>query len=192
MTYPMLVGATPDELYDEVTAQLFALSESRMNGHIGGGLVGVPIITQWAIDNRAADYIYTMLKKRDYPGYLYMIDKGATTTWESWSGERSRVHNCYNGIGMWFYEAVGGLRMDESTPGYRRVIIDPQIPEGVTWSKVTRQTPYGTVRLDWEISGKMLNIVLSLPSGMSASVEGLRKTLKSGEHKISIPYGDNL
>ena len=72
-----------------------------------------------------------MLKQRGYPGYLHMIDHGATATWEYWSGERSRVHNCYNGIGTWFYQALGGLRTDSSHPGYEHVFIDPQIPEDV-------------------------------------------------------------
>ena len=40
------------------------------------------------------------------------------TTWESWDcgrpgkEDRSRVHNCYNGIGIWFYQAVAGIRPD--------------------------------------------------------------------------------
>ena len=33
-----------------------------------------------------ADFLYSMLKKRELPGYLYMIDQGASTTWEYWSG----------------------------------------------------------------------------------------------------------
>lgn len=50
-----------------------------------------------------------MLKKREYPGYLYMLDNGVTTTWEHWNGERSHIHNSYNGIGSWFYQALAGI-----------------------------------------------------------------------------------
>ena len=78
-----------------------------MKDHIGGGLVGVPVITRWAVRSHNPEFIYRMLKQRGYPGYLHMIDHGATATWEYWSGERSRVHNCYNGIGTWFYQALG-------------------------------------------------------------------------------------
>ena len=63
-------------------------TEKQHKGHIAVGLVGVPILTEWAIRNREVDFLYQMLKKRDYPGYLYMIDNGATATWEYWSGER--------------------------------------------------------------------------------------------------------
>jgi alpha-L-rhamnosidase len=168
MTYPMLVGVTPDTLRGAVTERL--LADQTMNGHIGGGLVGVPIITEWAIESHAAEWMYGMLKKRDYPGYLHMIENGATTTWEYWSGERSRVHNCYNGIGTWFYQALGGLRPDERQPAYRHFFIEPQIPEGVAWSKVTKQTPYGEIKLNWELRGEELVIEAVVPPGTTATV----------------------
>ena len=171
MSYPMLVGVTPEQIYDEVKNQLLTLTDRRDNGHIGVGLVGVPIITEWAIQNKEVDFIYTMLKKRDYPGYLYMIDNEATTTWEYWSGERSRIHNCYNGIGTWFYQAVGGIRPDENNPGYKHIYIEPQIPTGVTWAKTTKESPYGTISVDWQLepSGK-LSMNISLPVGTTATV----------------------
>lgn len=167
--YPMLVGATPDSLREAVSARLDEYTREVLHDHIGGGLVGVPIITRWAIEAHRPDFIYRMLKQRDYPGYLHMIDQGATTTWEYWSGERSRVHNCYNGIGTWFYQALGGLRTDPRQPGYRHVVIDPQIPRGVDWCEVTKETPYGEIRLRWERTAGELHIDLTLPPGVTAT-----------------------
>jgi alpha-L-rhamnosidase len=181
LSYPMLVGVTPSPIYENVKNQLFEMTANKNNGHIGVGLVGVPILTEWAIQNKAVDFFYTMLKKRDYPGYLNMIDNGATTTWEYWNGERSRIHNCYNGIGTWFYQAVGGIRPDENNPGYKHVFIDPQIPEGVTWAKTTKETPYGTIAVDWKVesSGK-LSLNVALPVGVTATVILPNKTVEIG------------
>lgn len=170
MCYPMLVGAVPDSLYDDVKRKMMTDTEKQYKGHIAVGLVGVPILTEWAIRNREVDFLYQMLKKRDYPGYLYMIDNGATATWESWNGERSRVHNCYNGIGAWFYQAIGGLRMDETAPGYRHVFIDPQIPEGVTWAKMTKDTPYGVIAVDWELTDNIMTLQVDIPAGVTATL----------------------
>ena len=66
----------------------FQESAGRFRGHIATGLVGISILTQWATQNQEAEFVYGMLKKRTYPGYLYMIDHGATLTWEEWDGER--------------------------------------------------------------------------------------------------------
>ena len=171
LSYPMLAGVTPPNLYENVKQQLFNRTAKTDKGHIGVGLVGVPILTEWAIENKAVDYMYGILKKRDNPGYLYMIDNGATTTWEYWNGERSRIHNCFNGIGTWFYQAVGGIRIDENKPGYKHVFIEPQIPTGVTWAKTTKETPYGTINVDWELkTDAELLLNIKLPVGTTATV----------------------
>jgi alpha-L-rhamnosidase len=114
--------------------------------------------------------MYSMLKKKDYPGYLYMLENGATTTWEHWNGDRSRIHNCYNGIGSWFYQALGGIRPDENTPAYRKVLIAPQVPEGLTWARTFKETPYGRLVVNWELKDKLMSMNLEIPVGMQAEV----------------------
>ena len=73
LIYPMLVGATPESSVKSVEETLFQESAGRFKGHIATGLVGISILTQWATQNKEADFVYGMLKKRTYPGYLYMI-----------------------------------------------------------------------------------------------------------------------
>lgn len=168
MSYPMLVGATPDYLRDKVSARLLELAADKDRGHIGAGLVGVPIVTQWAIDEHKSDFMASMLRHRDYPGYLHMIDNGATATWEYWSGERSRVHNCYNGVGLWFYQALGGLVPDKA--GYEHFVVDPQPATGVDWAEVSKETPRGTVKMRWDRSPSGLTYAVEVPAGSSATV----------------------
>lgn len=168
--FPMLAGIVPDSLIARVRENLYYETEVNRKGHVACGLVGIPVLTEWAVEAHAADLVYSMLKKRDYPGYLYMTDNGATTTWEHWNGARSHIHNCYNGIGTWFYQAVGGIRMDKDHPSYRRVIIEPQIPEGISWAKTTKETPFGTLKVDWKTEGNELKIELAIPVGVSAEM----------------------
>lgn len=170
LTFPLLAQIVPDSLIAGVTATLRNEVEINRTGHIATGLVGIPVFTEWAIKNHATRLFYSMLKKTDYPGYLYMIENGATTTWEHWAGDRSRIHNCYNGIGSWFYQAVGGIRPDDEYPGYQRVTIDPQIPEGITWAKTTKQTPYGTIAVDWSLTDSGIEYKLQVPVGCKATV----------------------
>ncbi|MCQ2142641.1 MAG: glycoside hydrolase family 78 protein [Bacteroidales bacterium] len=167
LAYPLLAGVVPDSLVGAVTERLERYTLEERDGHIAGGLVGVPIVTACATRAAEADLFAGMLLKHDYPGYLNMMDNGSSTVWESWEGRRSRLHNCYNGILSWFYEALGGLTpMD---PGYRTVRIDPQFPESVDWAKITKETPYGTIKVSWERSGnpsEAPKVEISLPSGV--------------------------
>jgi alpha-L-rhamnosidase len=171
LTYPLLAGVVPDSLTSKVRTNLLNEIEHNHNGHFACGLVGIPVFTEWVVKNQEADLMYSMLKKRDYPGYLYMLENGATTTWEHWNGARSRIHNCYNGIGSWFYQALGGIQPDERFPGYRHFIIDPQIPEGVTWVNASKETPYGPVSVKWIIEGRLFKMDVSIPAGSTATVE---------------------
>ena len=119
-----------------------------------------------------------------------ILNSQFTTTWESWDcgrpgkEDRSRVHNCYNGIGLWFYQALAGIRPALQRPGYWHFFIDPQPVEGVEWVRATKHTPYGTIRV--EIGDGEIKVVI--PEGTTATLfPGTPKeqTLGSGEHVFS-------
>ena len=169
LAYPLLAGVVPDSLKERVTESLRKEIEVNRNGHFATGLVGIPVLTEWAVENRASSLFASMLRKEDYPGYLYMIANGATTTWEHWNGDRSRIHNCYNGIGAWFYQAVGGIRREGDGPAFRQVLLDPQVTEGVTSAETWKETPYGKVLLKWKIKkGNKMVMEMEIPPGVEA------------------------
>ena len=187
LIYPMFVGATPAECIEAVESTLKKETAERFNGHLATGLVGVPIITQWATKEGKTQFLYDMLKKRDYPGYLYMLDNGADLTWEHWTGRRSHIHNCFNGIGSWFYQALAGINPDEKNPGYKNIIIRPQVIDAITWVKASKDTPYGELNVKWEkVDGKFV-IDVKIPVGSTATVympNGDSKNLVSGNHTL--------
>ena len=173
MSYALLLDIPPDSITRQaVKEQLLKDIHGKYKDHIAVGLMGVPVFTEWCIRERQAGLMATILRQEDYPGYLNMINHGATTTWESWDcgrpgkEDRSRVHNCYNGIGIWFYQALAGIRPDSVQPGYKHFYIDPQPVEGVDWVRATKPTPYGTIRV--EITGKTVRI--SVPQGTTATL----------------------
>lgn len=62
MIYPMLVGATPADICPIVEETLKRVTNERFKGHLATGLVGIPVITEWAVKNNQAEFIYSMLK----------------------------------------------------------------------------------------------------------------------------------
>ena len=190
--YALLMGIPPDSITAAaVKTKLINDCHYKYHDHIAAGLMGVPVFTEWCIHERQTDLMATILRQPDYPGYLYMIENGATTTWESWDcgrpgkEDRSRVHNCYNGIGIWFYQALAGIRSDPEEPGYRHFFIDPQPCEGVEWVKATKPTPYGTIRVDIEKG----QLKVEIPQGSTATVfpgTPKERQLTSGKHIIKL------
>lgn len=170
LTYPLLLGIVPDSLVEKVRESLYSETLVNRKGHWATGLVGLPIITEWANHNQESDLMYEMMTKKDYPGFGYMIENGATTTWEHWRGERSRIHNCYNAPGSWFYQSVGGIAPLEDNPGYERFLLAPRPPEALSWAKVSKETAYGTIRVDWQKKGDQMLIEASIPTGSKAKL----------------------
>ena len=171
--YALLLGIPPDSATAAaVKEQLLRDCHGKYRDHIAAGLMGVPVFTQWCIQERETDLMATILRQPDYPGYLYMINQGATTTWESWDcgrpgkEDRSRVHNCYNGIGIWFYQALAGIRPDPKHPGYKHFYVDPQPCEGIEWVKCTKPTQYGDIHI--ETTDKILKV--TVPEGTTATI----------------------
>ena len=208
LTYALLADIVPDRKTRKMVKEnLISDCYEKYNSHIAVGLMGVPIFTEWVIKERQTDLMATILRQSDYPGYLYMINSqrqesstvsdsihnsqfsisnSQFTTWESWDGERSHVHNCYNGIGIWFYQALAGIRLDPEQPGYQHFFIDPQPCDGITWVKATKPTLYGLISV--EIEGGRLH--LTVPQGTTATLfpgTDSERTLPAGDWMVAIP-----
>jgi len=182
MVFPMLVGVVPDELKPLVKAKLVERTATLYGGNLCTGLVGIPVMAEWATLEHESDYLYGMLKQEDYPGYLYMLRNGATGTWEHWQGRRSRMHNCFNGIGSWFIQALGGLI--PTSAGYRTVTIDPQLPAGIKWIELEKETPYGEIEIECEREDGRLELEVEIPVGITATIAG--KQYGCGKHELHL------
>ena len=191
-SYALLMNIPPDSITAmAVKQQLLNDIHGKYRDHIAVGLMGIPIFTEWCIREREANLMATILRQPDYPGYLDMINNGATTTWESWDcgregkEDRSRVHNCYNGIGFWFYQALAGIRPDPEKPGYEHFFIDPQPVEGLDWIRASKPTSFGTIKVD--INKDV--IMVEIPEGTSATIfpnTPSQRTLSAGIHHFVI------
>ena len=180
MAFPLLVGAVPDSLVELAENTLIERTAKLHDNHFACGLVGIPVLTEWATLAGKCDFIYNMLKQNDYPGYLYMKNNGAKAVWESWNGERSRLHNCYNGIESWFYQALGGIIPTQ--PGYKRVTINPQTPKDISWVEVSEETPYGNLHVRWKRNENIRIMEVTIPVGLTADIFG--KTYGNGMYTI--------
>ena len=94
------------------------------DNHVGVGLVGAQWLMRTLSDNGRADLAFTITTQKTYPGWGYMVEKGATTVWELWNGDtadpamNSGNHVMQIGdLGLWMYEYLAGIRTDPRTAG---------------------------------------------------------------------------
>jgi alpha-L-rhamnosidase len=127
------------------------------------------------------DEAYLLLNRDQYPSWLYPIRQGATTIWERWDGQKpdgtfqdksmnSFNHYAYGAVGDWMYRVMAGLEVDEASPGYKHILIQPQPGGGFTRVKVSHQTPYGRASSGWEIKNSEFFLAVEIPPNTRATV----------------------
>jgi alpha-L-rhamnosidase len=137
------------------------------------------------IDERRNDLMTLMSTQETYPSYGYMIRNGATTIWEEWNGDNSRIHNTMISVGMWFIAGLGGIRADEAHPGFKHFTAAPGVESGLGHVSVTHRSPYGLISSAWTREGNALTYDLQVPPNSTATVilpaTGTGAVLEDGE-----------
>ncbi|MDD3412099.1 MAG: alpha-L-rhamnosidase C-terminal domain-containing protein, partial [Eubacteriales bacterium] len=170
----------PEKWRARTLAELKHLLELQ-GGHLVTGFVGTPYIAHALSDNGALDEAYALLLKRDFPSWLYEVEKGATTIWEHWDGIKpdgsmwsadmnSMNHYAYGAIGEWMYKAIGGIRADENEPGYHHAIIAPKIGGALDHAQASLQTVYGLLSVRWARQGNNVTVEVRVPCNTHATV----------------------
>jgi alpha-L-rhamnosidase len=186
LAFALLSGVTPDDLRPAVMKSLETEIVEKKGGHIDAGMHGSMFLLRLLNETGRDDLAALIMNQKTYPGWGYMLEQGATTLWERWEGARSQIHSTLLAAGEWFPRVLGGIRPDESGPGFRRVIIDPRPVGGVTWAKTTYDTAQGLVATEWRVKNGKLTLNVNIPANATALVRvpGANATVKQSEARL--------
>jgi len=203
---------------DAVGARLASLVE-RDGGRIATGFVGTPLILPALTRTGQTNAAYRLLLNRDCPGWLYQVERGATTMWERWdavgadgslhSGDMeteeansmiSFNHYAYGAVSAWLYANVAGIAPDDAKPGFGHILFAPQPGGGLGWAKASLMTGYGEAAIRWECEKGTFVAELVVPPGATAQFrapvdyafsDGERiRELGSGRHLLRLARAD--
>ena len=87
-----LYGLVPPEYYEAGKAYFRRVVEEA-DGLIGTGFIGTPAILPALTLHGMADLAERLLLNRKVPGWLYQVDRGATSIWERWDALGERWHD---------------------------------------------------------------------------------------------------
>lgn len=164
------------------------------SGHIGTGVVG----TQWLMRGLTqfgdAGLAWRIATARDYPGWGYMVEHGATTIWELWNGNTANpAMNSQNHVMLlgdlltWCFEDLAGIA--PAAPGFRTIRMQPVFPAGLDSLKASYRTPYGLVKSEWQRKKDGISWDITVPPNTNALVRlpgGEESKAGAGEHHYSI------
>lgn len=145
-----------------------SLNETKM--HFDTGILGSPLLLEVLTNRGRIDLAYTLMNQRDFPSFGYMIEKGATTLWESFQGDVSHSHPMFGSVCEWFYRYLGGINPDADSPAFKHSIIKPYPVSGLEWARTTYPSLYGPIQSDWKIEGADYKLHVSVPANATARV----------------------
>ena len=169
-------------------------------------------------DNGHPDVARALLWQSEMPSWLYEVDRGATTIWETWDaispdGE-IRPMSFNHCAGQRRRLAVPpGRRHPRHSPGYRTAVVEPDFDAGVDEVHAHLGTPFGRLGVEWTRTGDVAGsaqpeaprdaraaggevvgtVTVDLPYGMSAwlVVDGERVALPPGQSTHQMALGSS-
>jgi alpha-L-rhamnosidase len=178
-------------------AEALARLVTEAGGRVSTGFLGTPLVLPALSSAGYLDEAYLMLLRREWPSWLYQVERGATTVWERWDAimpdgsihpgtmtsppdlpnrdDRephmlSFNHYAYGAVIDWVYRNLAGLAPDRRSPGYRRVVFAPKPVSGIDWARASVDSPYGMVSIEWRLAERA-NLVaeIVIPFGSSGT-----------------------
>ncbi len=171
----------------------------QRGNHLATGFVGTPYLLFALADTGYPDVAYDLLMQDTYPSWLYPVKVGAASIWERWDSLKedgtintagdmvSFNHYSYGAVGDFLYRRVCGLEALE--PGYRRFRIAP-LPGRLTWAETRHVSPYGEIRVHWELKNGCFTLHAAIPASTEAEVllpDGTARTLPEGQYQLACP-----
>lgn len=167
--------------------------------HISTGFAGTPFIADALSSTGNITTAYQLLLQRECPSWLYPVTMGATTIWERWDsmlpdgtinpGDMTSFnHYALGAVADWLHRVIGGLAPLD--PGYKRILIAPQIDAGIDWAITSLDTPHGRASVRWNRNGETIKLQVVVPAGTSAVVRWpnlAEQVIEAGQHSLTLP-----
>jgi alpha-L-rhamnosidase len=164
-----------------LAAAKMAASVNAQNGHPSTGMVTTHMLLPSLTAIGRSDLAYQMLAKTDYPSWGYEIGLGATTIWELWNsvnadgsfntsqnGMNSLNHANFGTCAEWFYRGILGI--DLLQPGFKQILICPQIGGGLTSAQGSYDSIQGPIASAWQFTNNVLTLNVTLPANTTAEI----------------------
>ena len=172
----------PDSLRETFGKKLVKLLGER-GGCLDTGFLATPYLLDAFSKIGRKDLAVSLLMQNKCPSWLYQVEQGATSIWESWNaiipGQDPNVtsydHYAFGCVDSWIFENVVGIQLLE--PGFRKVRIAPE-PEllPIQWCARTFLSVYGDLRVHWDRDV----LAVTIPCGVTAEVIWKNKNYRIG------------
>ncbi len=173
----------PDEKRKWMAARLNQLLEEAAY-RLDTGFMSVPYILDVLYDYGYEKTAWEVLMQENCPGWMYEIQHGATTMWESWSairedgkvGHDSFNHYAFGCVGDFLYRRILGI--NHTGTGYDKIRLTPNYECRLEYAEGSYDSVHGKIELYWEKKDGTVKISGKVPANTNAVL-----VLRNGEEK---------
>jgi alpha-L-rhamnosidase len=176
-----LHGLVPDD-YKDAGKEYFRRVVEETDGVIGTGFIGTPALLPALTELGMLDLAEKVFLNRKVPGWLYQVERGATSIWERWDAVaedgsiydpdmNSYNHYAYGAVCQWLFEDVAGLKLTAEGAGFSNLELDPAILPALSPVKAWHDVRQGRIEAEWSLVGDQVTYRVVLPQGVDASLK---------------------
>jgi len=204
LSVPLFWGLVPENMKSKVAASL-AKRVMADSIKLDVGLLGTKAILNALSENGYADLAYKLASRETFPSWGWWIANGATTLYENWpinaGSDISMNHIMFGEIGAWMYKALGGIKPDPASPGFKNILLHPYFVSGLDHFSASHKSPYGTIHSEWKRIGKKIVYSVTIPANSTASLildivgkqslykDGVKQAVSNHIYTESLPAG---
>ncbi|WP_084368307.1 alpha-L-rhamnosidase [Rhizobium sp. RU36D] len=171
-----LHGLVPED-YEAAAKTYFRRVVEETDGVIGTGFIGTPALLPALTRLGMLDLAEKVFLNRKVPGWLYQVERGATSIWERWDAiaedgsiydpdMNSYNHYAYGAVCQWLFEDVAGLKPTAEGAGFTQIDVDPAILPALSPVKAWHGSKKGRIEAEWTLSGEQVTYRVALPEGV--------------------------
>lgn len=190
---PLYFDLVPKK-WQEQFAQTLVQMIDQNGGCLDTGFLAPPFLLDTLCKIGRQDKAWQLLFQTKAPSWLFAVEHGATSIWESWHAfdsqgnpfSMSLNHYSFGCVDDWIFRKIGGIQ--PLAPGFSqiRIAITPDIP--LTAARRTFESPYGRIVSDWRREGRTFFLHAAIPCNVQAIIElpdGQRFTVGSGTYDFT-------
>jgi alpha-L-rhamnosidase len=183
---PLAMGIAPRVNEEAVLKNVIRDINEKYGGHLHTGNSGTTCMIDSLAQRGYAETMFKVATQTTYPGWGYMVEKGATTIWEAWGrskGQESMI--MWATIDEFFYNDLAGINGPEYygpgdvKPGFEEIRIKPHVLGDLTYAKASIRTVRGWVRSAWLKKDNSITLKVTIPVNSDAEVSVPKIGLKN-------------
>lgn len=158
--------------------------------HLNTGFLSTPYLCQVLADYGYVETAYRLLLQNTSPGWLYAVEQGANTIWESWEGNLAEAgvaslnHYSKGAVVAWLFNGICGIKLDGAN-----LEIAPKPCSLLEYASAEYNSPVGKIKSSWKYNGEYIDFEFEIPANIHGKIilpNGKTQEVKPGVSLYSV------